>query len=146
MTWYDPSDKVQPGDVFVKRWGSKQLVHVMLPPTPSSAKQPYMVLDSGNTESTHNKHRSTYGNTTTKVRWHYVGTIPEPYLSHLVEHKTLVMEQETKRLDIYYEGGTYNRFWLAPAGLSLGEAKKQRVGTLYRTRWPAMKAFAEQDG
>jgi hypothetical protein len=31
-------------------------------------------------------------------------------------------------LVIYYEGGTRDRFWLAPAGLGLEEAWKQREG------------------
>jgi hypothetical protein len=51
------------------------------------------------------------------------------------------MEQNTK-LEIYYEGGTVDRFWLAPAGLSLDEARRRREGRLYRTREGVMRALA----
>lgn len=49
-------------------------------------------------------------------------------------------------LAIYYEGGTVDRHWLAPAGLSLTDAKKQRASPLYKTRAGAMRALdARQD-
>lgn len=44
-------------------------------------------------------------------------------------------------LTIYYEGGSVNRFWLAPAGLSLSEAKKQRVGRRLKTREGARRSL-----
>jgi hypothetical protein len=89
MNWNDQFDKIQPGDVFVKPWGKTDLVHVMLPPSPRSGKQPYMTLPSGGIDSTWNKSRSRYGNTTTKVRWRHVGTIPTHYLNKLTQYKTL---------------------------------------------------------
>jgi hypothetical protein len=89
MTWNEHFDKIQTGDVFVKRWGQRDLVHVMLAPTSRGAKQPYMILDSGGTDSTWNKVRSRYGNTTTDRRWRFVGTIPGHYLSMLLDRGTM---------------------------------------------------------
>jgi hypothetical protein len=143
MTWNEHFDNIQPGDVFVKDWGQRQLVHVMLPRTPKSAKQPYMILSSGGRDSTWCTRRSSYGNTTTDRRWRYVGQIPAEWLSMLIGRGTLRVEIESSPLALYYEGGTVDRHWLAPKGLSLTEAKKQRVGKLYRTRWPAMRALSE---
>lgn len=80
---------IQPGDVFIKRWGDRCLTHIMTKSTRRVAKQQYMRLESGRFESTWNTHRARYGNTSTKRRWHYVGTIPEPYLAELIERKTL---------------------------------------------------------
>lgn len=40
-------------------------------------------------------------------------------------------------LALYYEGGTTDRWWIAPAGLTLTDAKAQRIGTLYKTEWSA---------
>lgn len=84
MNWNDQFDVIQPGDVFVKRWGKRELVHVMLTPSPRSSKQPYMILSSGGTDSTNCRRRSRYGNTMSKVRWHYIGTIPPFYLTELM--------------------------------------------------------------
>jgi hypothetical protein len=89
MNWNDQFDKIQPGDLFVKDWGTKQLAHVMLPKGPRSAKQPYMLLGSGNYESTWSDSRSRYGNTTTDRRWRFVGTIPAEHLTVLFDRGTL---------------------------------------------------------
>jgi len=89
MNWNDQFDKIQPGDVFLKRWGDDYRCHIMLPRVPRSAKQPYMSLPSGNRDSTWNRNRSSYGNTTTKRRWVYVGTMPTNYLNQLVLNGTL---------------------------------------------------------
>lgn len=49
-------------------------------------------------------------------------------------------------LDIYYEGGTVDRHWLAPAGLGIREAKRQRQGPRYESREGARRALvARQD-
>jgi hypothetical protein len=40
---------------------------------------------------------------------------------------------------VYYEGGTVDRHWVAPAGLSLAEARKRRIGILYKTAWGAQQ-------
>lgn len=88
LAWNDWHDAIQPGDVFVKRWGDRDLVHIMLP-RGRHGKQPYMILDSGNQDATWNDRRSTYGNTTVNRRWRYVGTIPPIYLGQLVSYKTL---------------------------------------------------------
>ncbi len=89
MTWNDQFDKIQPGDVFVKRWGVRDLVHVMLPMNSRSAKQPYMNLASGTTDSTYNHKRSSYGSRSGKNRWRHVGTIPADRLVELTEKGTL---------------------------------------------------------
>lgn len=89
MTWNDEQDRIKPGDVMVKRWGQRNLVHVMLPRNSRSAKQPYMILSSGGIDSTYTNYRSRYGNTTTDRRWCYVGTIPTAYLNELIERRTL---------------------------------------------------------
>lgn len=47
----------------------------------------------------------------------------------------------TQELAIYYEGGTVDRHWLAPAGLGISEAKKQRESPLYRTSEGARRAL-----
>lgn len=44
-------------------------------------------------------------------------------------------------LGIYYEGGAFDRHWLAPRGLGITEAMKQRVGKLYKTREGARRAL-----
>jgi len=49
---------------------------------------------------------------------------------------------EKSKLAVYYEGGTVDRFWVAPAGLGIAEAKRQRIGKLHKTRWPAQQAMA----
>jgi hypothetical protein len=47
-----------------------------------------------------------------------------------------------ERLALYYEGGTRDRHWVAPAGLGIVEAKRQRVSKSYKTRWGAQQALA----
>lgn len=90
MNWNDQFEAIQAGDVFVKQWGKKSLVHVMLPNNTSRwGKQKYMRLDGGGIDSTYNNRRSSYGNTSTDRRWHYVGTIPTHYLTELIEKGTL---------------------------------------------------------
>jgi hypothetical protein len=89
MNWNNQHDHIQSGDVFVKRWGQRNLVHVMLARSPRSAKQPYMILPSGGTDSTWCTLRNRYGNTSTDRRWHYVGTMPERYLTELTARSTL---------------------------------------------------------
>jgi hypothetical protein len=44
-------------------------------------------------------------------------------------------------LDVYYEGGTVDRHWVAPAGLGIAEAKRQRIGKRYKTREGARQAL-----
>lgn len=44
-------------------------------------------------------------------------------------------------LAVYYEGGTVDRFWLAPEGLGIAKAKAWRVGRLYKTRAGATRAL-----
>jgi len=44
-------------------------------------------------------------------------------------------------LTIYYEGGTVDRHWLAPAGLGIADAKAQRVGKFYKTREGARRGL-----
>jgi hypothetical protein len=48
-------------------------------------------------------------------------------------------------LTFYYEGGTVDRHWLAPEGLGLVEAKRRRVGKLYKTREGARRALVEAE-
>jgi hypothetical protein len=57
LAWNDWHDAIQPGDVFVKRWGERDLVHIMLP-RGRHGKQPYMILDSGNQDATWNNRRN----------------------------------------------------------------------------------------
>ena len=76
---------IQPGDVFVKRWGERELIHVMLPRGPHSRKQTYMRLPSGGIDSTWCRQRHSYGNTSTERRWRYVGTVPDWFLTELLQ-------------------------------------------------------------
>lgn len=54
-------------------------------------------------------------------------------------------EATSKTLDIYYEQ-TSERYWLAPSGLSLREAKKQRVGRHHRNEERARLARMRAHG
>lgn len=46
----------------------------------------------------------------------------------------------------YYEGGVRDRFWIAPAGLTLAEARKQRASKFYKTRWGVQQALNRKEG
>src|SRR5690349_13498718 len=60
-TWSDNlEDYIQPGDIFIKMWGSRLIVHMMLPRVLTSAKQPYINLTTGTAEATWCMYRSTY--------------------------------------------------------------------------------------
>jgi hypothetical protein len=52
------------------------------------------------------------------------------------------MTEEESGLRVYYEGGTRDRHWVAPVGLSLSESYKQRVSKPYKTKWHAQQALA----
>jgi hypothetical protein len=83
-------DEIQPGDVFVKQWGKTEMVIVMLPRTSSSAKQHFMRLHRGTTESTWATQRANLVLPWRKRRgWRYVGTIPEQHLNYLRRNWTL---------------------------------------------------------
>lgn len=48
-------------------------------------------------------------------------------------------------LAVYYLGGTEDRFFVAPAGLSIAEARKQRVSRWYKTEWGARQAQVSKE-
>lgn len=80
------TDHIQPGDVFVKPWGRRQIVHVFLPPRRNSNKQYYMRLHSGNIDSTWVENRS--GMTDEYAYsggYCFVGTVPQWFLQQLME-------------------------------------------------------------
>lgn len=72
---------IQPGDVFVRQYGDKELVHVILPESEWSAKIPYLRLHGISIDSTWNRTREGYGGH--KKKWHYVGTVPAYWLDYL---------------------------------------------------------------
>jgi hypothetical protein len=43
--------------------------------------------------------------------------------------------------DVYYEGGTVDRFWVAPAGLGMVESRRVKVSKRYRTHEGARRAM-----
>jgi hypothetical protein len=52
-----------------------------------------------------------------------------------------VQFSEPRPLAVYYEGGTRDRYFLAPEGLGLGEALRQRASRWYKTPDGARKAM-----
>lgn len=80
-------DKIQPGDVFVRIWGKKELVYLMLPIGSNTAKQPYLRLHTGGVDSTWCHTRTAYaaGNWRRVITHHYKGTVPEWFLKQLME-------------------------------------------------------------
>lgn len=73
-------NRVQAGDVFVKQWGQREIVLVMLPRTPSSAKQPYLRLPAGTTEGGYWSRREQLD----RRKYRYVGTVPLMFLPDLI--------------------------------------------------------------
>lgn len=51
------------------------------------------------------------------------------------------MTSDPKPLAVYYEGGTRDRYFLAPEGLGLGDALRSRKSRWYKSRhgvWQAL--------
>lgn len=70
-----PEDKIQPGDVFVKQWGKREIVLIMLPHSPNVAKQRYQRVGGGQ-ESTWSTSRSAMEERKYGGGYAYKGTMP----------------------------------------------------------------------
>lgn len=81
-------DLIQAGDVFVREYGKREIVHVILPSSPFSSKRRYMVLNGTSIDSTWSTYRSSY-HTFRKSTYTHVGTIPADYLNYLWRNWTL---------------------------------------------------------
>jgi hypothetical protein len=75
---------IRPGNVFVRRYGSREQIHVYLS-RQRSAKRTYMRLSAGSVDSTWANYRYELE----KQGWRYVGTIPAVHLNYLERNWTL---------------------------------------------------------
>jgi hypothetical protein len=81
---------IQPGDVFVKVRGGRELILLMLPRTQRSGKQPYVRLSTKdhNVDAAYWTDRNRVGNFSGGQRYEYMGTVPQEYIDILVNAKT----------------------------------------------------------
>lgn len=87
---------IEAGDIFVKRWGQREIILVMLPRKGPifgdrnrlyGNKQPFVKLHlpAGRTESTWNKTREAFCRRyRTSDKYHYMGTVPEGWIPTLM--------------------------------------------------------------
>lgn len=82
---------IWPGDLFVKKWGDREMQQLFIYPLPNSAKSHYLRLHTGTTESTWSTHRRdlTVNRRFPNKTWRYIGRVPEPYLGELMDKGTL---------------------------------------------------------
>lgn len=73
--------QIEPGDVFVKEWGKREIVLVVLPKSPDQAKTPYLRIGGGR-DSIWSTRRDSFGGRRNPYR--YVGTVPEWFLKELM--------------------------------------------------------------
>jgi hypothetical protein len=80
---------IQPGDVFVKTRGGRELILLMLPRTERSGKQPYSRLSTQkhDIDSAYWTDRERIGNFTGGQRYKYVGTVPPEYIDIIVNQE-----------------------------------------------------------
>jgi hypothetical protein len=80
---------IQPGDVFVKTRGGRNLILLMLPRTERSGKQPYVRLSTQNhnIDSAYWTDRDRVGNFSSGQRYRYVGTVPPAYIDIIVNQE-----------------------------------------------------------
>jgi hypothetical protein len=83
----DPGDLIQGGDVFVKRWGTIEMIRFVLPRSTearrrSGTKRAYakLHLRGHPIEYTWNMYRSSFGSRWQKPKWRYVGTVPDGWV------------------------------------------------------------------
>jgi hypothetical protein len=77
-------ERIEPGDVFVRRFPGRDMIHVILPDSQWTAKVPFMRLSGVSCDSTYVRYRDQYG-----AGWQYVGTIPVTHLDYLQRNWTL---------------------------------------------------------
>jgi hypothetical protein len=83
---------VTPGDVFVKTWGHRELIYMILavPPANSGRKIPYIRVHTGSVETCYRRtHRSWTCDSYKGKRDHrYVGNVPEGWMVDVVRGRT----------------------------------------------------------
>jgi hypothetical protein len=82
---------IQPGDIFVRPYGGREIIHLYLERGLGSGKQPYIVLTGVTSDSTWNMTREAVERrpyASRKGLWRFVGTVPQGYIMELIERRT----------------------------------------------------------
>src|SRR3954467_14767591 len=83
-------DRIQVGDLFVKKWGKREIIWLALPRSPRSSKQPWLLMHTGNIESSYHLCRyelaPKHSRPTRRGLFRFIGTIPAWYLEELTQH------------------------------------------------------------